>query len=235
MPQIIGISTAPWLGRCALALLLGLGACTYTEGARDNPFARSFAWFSYLNGDDIRSYCKAGGPDRYRIVYNGNWDEQVRTYDITTDGAGGGELVIQVTGRADLSTAVELDSLLAPWRGRQERRALGRGEVNAVRDALAASGFRTPPPAGTRLQSWSFFWLAVACEGGRFTYNGWGYPSDRFKAVTLLAPLQAVDRTGIAFNPPREDTLPDRDDRMRQRYYELVITTDGIKDNFTPF
>lgn len=235
MRVIISTSSKLRGSAAVLGLVLALGGCTFTESARDNPFRRSFAWFSYLNADDLRSYCKGGGPDRYRLVYNGSWDEQVRTYDLTANDAGGADLVVQVAGRADLSTAVELQDILAPWRGRQERRRLTRSEFGAIREAVAASGLRTPPPEGTRLQSWGFFWLAAACEGGRFYYNGWGYPTDRFAAVRLQAPLQAVDGTGVAFNPPREDTRPERERRQEQRYYELVITAEGIKDNFTPF
>jgi hypothetical protein len=215
--------------------VLGASGCTYKPGYEDSPVARSFAWFSYLNADDIRSQCSGSGPDRYRIVYNGNTDEQVRTYDITADSGGGGDLKVQVTGVADWAAGVPIDDLLSPWRGRIERRQLSADQLQAIRSALRASGFSTPPPDGTILRSWSFYWLAAACEGGRFTFNGWGYPSDRFARATLAGPLMAVDPTGIAFNPPRDDTRPDQDDRRRQRYYQLVITSEGIRDNFTPF
>lgn len=225
------------LARLAAAVgVVVLAGCTYREGARENPILRSFAWFSYLNGDDLRSYCRAGGPDRYRIVYNGDWNQQVRTYDLTADDAGGADLVIQVSGDANfLGSGVSLGDPLSPWRGRIERRKIGRGEFQAIRDALRQSGFDTPPPAGTRLQSWGFFWLVAACESGRFKFNGWSHPGARFERVALVPVLQAVDNTGVAFNPPREVWRLDKDERERLQYYELLITGEGIKDNFTPF
>ena len=223
----------------AILGLLGLAACSYRAGYGDNPFTRSFSWYSYLNGDDLRAYCRGGGPDRYRIVYNGVWEEQVRTYDITADpDRGGGDLVVQVSGPPDLSQEIPLDDLLAPWRGKIVRDRIGRGELRAVRDALRTSGFDTPPPEGTRLQSWSFFWIAIACEGGRFKYNAWGYPSERFERVTLRPPLEAVDRSGVPFNPPRPDTEPERSDDTpgrRPDRYQLVVTPDGISGHFTAF
>jgi hypothetical protein len=219
-----------------VALVLLMTACTYREENRSNPILRNLAWFSYLNGDDIRSYCRAGGPDRYRLVYNGNWYEQVRTYDLTATGDGGADLVIQVSGDANLMGGISLSDPLAPWRGRIERGQVGRGEFRAIRDALHASGFATPPPKGTRLKSWGFFWLAAGCEGGKFRYNGWAHPSARFEGVRLRDALMAVDKTGVAFNPPREvDFRLDREQKEAQQHYQLVITAEGIKDNFIPF
>lgn len=225
------------IGMVMAAVLLAISACSYREGAGDNPITRSFAWFSYLNGDDLRSYCKAGGPDRYRIVYNADWNEQVRTYDLTANADGGADLALQVFGAGNwLGSGVSITDPLAPWRGRAERRVISRGELRAIRDALRASGFDTPPPVGTRVRSWGFFWLVATCEGGRFRYNGWAHPSPRYDAVALMPALKAVDNTGIAFNPAREvDWRLDRDQREHLQHYQLVITPDGIKDNFTPF
>jgi hypothetical protein len=220
-------------GISVLGLIL-LAACAYQPGYRDNPFKRSFSWFSYLNADDLRSYCAAGGPDRYRIVYNGRADEQVRTYDLTATSTGGADLVVQVSGGADFSKPIPLDDLLSPWRGKIERTIIGRGPLRAIRDALRASHFDMPPPSGTRVHSWNFFWLAMACESGRFTYNGWGYGSPRFNQVVLQKSLMAVDPTGIAFNPPREVEPPEIEGG-RHEFYELYVTSKGTKGNFTLF
>src|SRR5947207_5833773 len=48
----------------------------------DEPIVRTFNWFSYVGGDDIRSACVPGGRDRVRLVYNALWEEQVRVYDV---------------------------------------------------------------------------------------------------------------------------------------------------------
>ena len=59
------------------ALMLGLAACTYRPGA-DNPVARNLTWFSYAGAGDIRADCRPGAADRMRLIYNGDYDEQVR-------------------------------------------------------------------------------------------------------------------------------------------------------------
>ena len=214
--------------------ILLVAACTFKAGDRENPIFRSFSWFSYLGGEDIRAECRSGSPDRYRIVYNGIWDEQVRTYDITADGKGGAGLVLQVSGDLDVFQ-IQLNDPLGPWRGKIQRRELSAREFGAIRDALYASGFAAPPPSGMRLQSWSFFWLAAACEGGKFAYNGWAYPSPRFDGVKLAAPLLAVDKSGIALARPRDTDRPRAVDRQEKPFYELAISAQGIRDNFTPF
>jgi hypothetical protein len=211
-----------------------LAACAYKPGYRDNPFTRSFSWFSYLNADDLRPMCKVGAPDRYRIVYNGRAEEQVRTYDLTVTSTGGADLIVQVSGDADFSQPIPLGDLLSPWRGRIERTTISRSQLGTIHDALRASDFKMPPPRGTRVHSWNFFWLAMACENGQFTYNGWGYDSPRFKQVVLQKPLMAVDPTGIAFNPSRAVEPPEIE-AGRHEYYELYVTPSGTKGNFTLF
>ena len=89
--RVLGLVPALVLG---LGLVLVLSACTYRAGDEDNPIRRSFSWFSYLNADDLRSACTRGAPERYRIVYNAVWQEQVRTYDFIIHGNGGDVKII---------------------------------------------------------------------------------------------------------------------------------------------
>ncbi len=49
----------------------------------DNPAVRKVAWFSYLDGNDIREAARPGAPDRFRLVYNGQYEKQIRSYEIT--------------------------------------------------------------------------------------------------------------------------------------------------------
>src|SRR6266481_7055737 len=69
-------------GRTAtLALVLGvLAACV--NAPLGNPFGRSLGWFNYLDASDIRSACTQRSGERYRLIYNAVWGEQVRIYDI---------------------------------------------------------------------------------------------------------------------------------------------------------
>jgi len=216
-------------------LILAAPACTYRAGYEDNPVSRSFAWFSYLNSDDLRKTCRPGAPNRYRLVYNAVWQEQVRTYDITADPGGGGVFKAQVRGETDFARPIPLDDLLAPWRPRTVRKRIGRADLARVRAALRQSGFYAPVPQGTRVRSWGFFWVAAACEDGRFQFNAWSYPSKRFDQVELSGVLGALDGTGLAFNPPRETWRPDWDEQRHVDRYELVVRGNGFADNLKLF
>ena len=82
-----------------LTVLVVAAGCTYREGGVGNPITRKFQYFSYLGGDDIRRDCVPGAPARYRLVYNANYYEQVRTYDLRRGAPGSGAvLTIQVFG-----------------------------------------------------------------------------------------------------------------------------------------
>ncbi len=226
-------------GRSVIAILatlaaLALPACAYRAGYEDNPITRSFGWFSYINADDLRSACAPGAPDRYRLIYNAVWQEQVRTYDITAAG-GGAELKAQVRGETDFARPIPLDDLLAPWRPVTVRKRLAAGELRRLRAALHQSGFYVPAPDGTRVASWGFFWVAAACEGGRFYFNAWSYPSPRYDRVRLAGLLGGFDATGIPFNAPRETWRPDWDEQRGVDRYELVVRGNGFADNLKLF
>jgi hypothetical protein len=215
-------------------LILGLSACTYRAGLEDNPITRSFAWFSYLNADDLRKTCQPGAPDRYRVVYNGVWQEQVRTYDLTA-GRGGVDFKAQVRGETDFARPIPLDDVLAPWRPQTVRKRIDAADLARLRASLRQSGFYAPVPQGTRVRSWGFFWVAAACEGGRFRFNAWSYPSTRFDGVTLAPVLGRLDGTGVPFSPPRETWRPDWDEDRHVDRYELVVRGNGFADNLKLF
>ena len=60
---------------------LTLTACEFT-GAFDGAFSRNLKWFSYIGGEDLRKACGPGADDRFRFVYNGIYEKQIRSYDI---------------------------------------------------------------------------------------------------------------------------------------------------------
>src|SRR3546814_13261450 len=90
--------------RAAAVLLpcLLLAACLY-RGNIDDPMTIKATWLSYLNGDDMRAACVEGAPLQYRLIYNADYDEQLRSYAVTgtpgSDGdAGGGRLAVRGLG-----------------------------------------------------------------------------------------------------------------------------------------
>lgn len=189
----------------ALAVLVGLGfavgACTY-RGNFDDPIQRRFQWFSFLDGGDIRADCASGRPDRYRLVYNARFAEQVRAYEVTADGGGGAHLVARARGPYANLLEFRLEDPLAPFRWRRSQAMLAPAEFQAFKAALAADGFLEPPPVGERYSSERFYWVASGCMDGVHHFGAWRYPSPGFAAMTVPRFLVERDQTGIPVNSP---------------------------------
>src|ERR1700752_2998780 len=133
--------------RAALKLTLMayvLGGCAYHGPSQtdiDNPAVRRVAWFSYLDGNDIRERCAEGAPDRYRLVYNGQYGKQLRSYEITqaSPKPGGAYFTARAMGPTNLAE-VYFDDLLAPWRWQKSEAQLSGAEFDQFRDLLLQSG-----------------------------------------------------------------------------------------------
>jgi hypothetical protein len=89
----------------------------YSVGEIDNPLTQRITWFSYLGGSDIAEACGRGAGERYRIIYNGRYEEQLRSYEVTVHGDSA-DLVVRVREQANL-TELSTADLLAPWRWRK--------------------------------------------------------------------------------------------------------------------
>ncbi len=196
-----------------------LAACTY-RGDLETPFVQKFAWFSLLNGDDLRETCGAAAgaspDDRYRFIYNARYTKHVRVYDLTVQPDGAGTLLSRVQLPQNLSRVV-IDSpgdLLSPWSWNSATTALTAQEVGQLTTALANSGFGQEPPVGRWLDSRAYYWIAVACVGGRMVFNAWSYPSERYDKISFPSVLARFDRTGIAMPPPQK---VDASGRLRAR------------------
>lgn len=187
-----------------LTLLLAgavLVGCAY-RGGIDEPVTRRASWFSYLDGGGIREACGPGTIDRYRLVYNGRYTEQLRSYEVTGDGAGGAILVSRALDEANLMD-LRLDDLQAPWRWKRAEARLSPAEMQELTSRLGQSGLFDAAPDGLRLDSWKFYWIASGCHDGVFQFSAWEHPSPRWDALTFPAFLFERDATGVAVNPPR--------------------------------
>lgn len=188
-----------------LIFALFLAGCAY-RGGIDQPVVRKLSWFSYLNGDDIRRQCTAGAPDRYRLVYNGIYLQQVRMYEI--GGAGGGApgatMETRVLGPADVSdfTVGRPGDLFAPWRGAVAHSTLSPTQMQTLRDDLGRDGAFDGAPEGLELNSADFYWTVVACVGGKTHFAAYRWPSKAFKELTFPRDVFAWDNSKIAVNPP---------------------------------
>ena len=193
---------ANFMARVAVTvLLLALAGCTYRPGA-DNPVARNLSWYSYVGAADIRAACSPGATDQMRLIYNGKYDEQVRSYDVFAL-ADGGKVEVRARDPQDLTKSFELFDLFAPWRAEGRMIRIGAKDLTDLRRSLADSGLVRPAPDGLRLESTEHYWLANVCLDGQFTVNAWKYPSARFDALSFPAVLLRIDATGIALNPPQ--------------------------------
>jgi hypothetical protein len=218
----------------AAAAALGIAGCAY-RGGLDQPIERKLSWFSYLGADDIRASCVPGAPDRYRLVYNGDYEKQVRTYDLVADGAGGALLTARASRPVDLSsfTVSDLSDLGGPWRWAKSTMYLPPDAFADLRRRLDESGFAAGAPEGLTLYSAGFWWLAAGCEAARFHFAAWAYPDAGFRQLEFPERLLAFDGTGVAVNPPHVlvgDPLTERgqpDERSEQRF-ALTVHADGI-------
>ena len=214
-----------------------VSGCAYHDAATsdiDNPAVRKVAWFSYLDGNDIRESCVTGSPDRFRLVYNGQYEKQLRSYEITAEGTqnGGAYFVARALGHSNL-VEVSLDDLLAPWRWQKSESRLSATEFDQFRDLLTQSGWGRGAPQGKILHSRDFYWVAAGCQDGQFHFDAWVDAQGDFRQITFQDFLLARDKTGIAFRKP-EKVLPiDRTEqgRPRERFapiFALSVSGEGL-------
>jgi hypothetical protein len=214
-----------------------LGGCAYHGPARtdiDNPAVRRVAWFSYLDGNDIRQSCAPGTLDRFRLVYNGQYERQIRSYEITqaSPDPGGAYFIARAMGATNLAQ-VRLNDLLAPWRWQTSETQLSGAEFDQFRDLLLQSGWGQGAPQGKILHSRDFYWVASGCRNGQFHFDAWVDAQGDFKEIRFQEFLLARDKTGVAFRKPVQVLPRDRTEQGRARdrsatIFVLTVSGEGI-------
>ena len=209
-------------------------SCTYS-GSVDNPVLRKATWFSYVGGEDIRRDCRPGDLARYRLVYNAIWDEQVRAYDLLQSATGEGALLFATVFKGG---GLDIVQALSPgagrWGGERADRRLDEATYRDLVAAIERSGLNAPSPDGLRLYSFSFFWVAMGCVDGRFHFNAWDHPADRFNRIAFAQPLFALDNTGVPVNPARPINLAERRGwayagSHEKTNFELMVGVNGLR------
>lgn len=183
----------------ALVPLL-LAGCTTFTGNVSNPFERSFTWFSYVAGDDIRAACTADAPDAYRFVYNAFYERQIRAYDLTQAGDGA-ELLSRARNRAGNVARFQLNNPLGPWELDRSTVALDAAQAAAITEAFAADAASAPSSAGRQVASNQFYWIVAACRAGTFGLTVFDDRRTDLGALAFPEALLAHDGTGVAFEP----------------------------------
>lgn len=219
---------------CVAAALLVLGGCAATEGASDNPILRKFQWFSYMEGGDFRDTCGHGETDRYRLIYNAVYTEQVRIYELSPRALA---LHARVMLPADVrSFSINgLDGLLDPWRGKTAVTQLATSDVDAIVADLKAVGVFGPPNVGTELASQGFFWTIAACHEGQYHFTGFSWPSTDLENLSFAKTLFDLDQTEIFINAPRKTktskfAYPANKSKVQVQQYHQKIGERGLVD-----
>mgnify|MGYP001277184538 CR=1 FL=1 len=182
-------------------LVLLLGACTYDASYTD-PIRRSFTWFTYVSGEDIRNSCSVSSPDQLRFVYNGIYQHQVRSYDVSY-----ASHTIKTNVRSGgLLNDLKVDDLLAPWRGETTVLEVSDQELNLLKKSVIADGVKDKPNVGLRLYSDQFYWTVAACIDGEYHFNGYKWGNEEFDKLTFDDVLRTLDVSDVAFNEPKKLT-----------------------------
>lgn len=234
---------------CVAALALTLADTTAAWAQRpdrnvDPPIVRSFNWFSYVGGDDIRAACSAEGRSRLRLIYNALWEEQVRTYEVFLQPDGFAGMTIGVL--ADQGTGANLGNLIisggldviGPWRMKRGERLLNVSETSEFLALLQASAAFGPPRDGLRLPDNDFWWTVASCRKGVWGFQAYHFPTDGFANVKFAEKLFSWDNVPIAINRPRKlepaelrrnmNAVPSRE-RDRGDRWMLVVGKDGLR------
>ncbi len=219
------MSRIKWVSTVVLAAGLVAGGCA-SQGSVGNPLVRKVTWYSFLNGDDIRKACIAGAPDRWRMVLNAVYSEQVRVYELRIAPDGSGTLDGLVFGEEDmlrLASVSSFEDLLNPWRGTSQVAALSESDVERLAGALAADGATGLRTGSDRLESDDFYWVVVGCDGGEVKFDAWTRRDPVWEDLAFAGVLREMDPTGVSF-ATWKPAPPGSFEQKRREQYRFVLT-----------
>jgi hypothetical protein len=218
---------------CTPSLALGQRA----DRNVDTPVVRSFTWFGFVGGDDIRAGCQPGGRSRVRAVYNALWEEQVRSYELflQPDGTAGLDMGVLADQGTVATMTITQGEVTNPWRMRKGQRLLGVAETRELMGLYQASAAFGPPHDGLRLPDNDFWWTVASCLNGAWGFQAYHFPTDGFANVKFAEKLFSLDNVGVAVNRPRKlepaefRRDPYKVTRGRADRWMLVVGKDGLR------
>jgi len=215
-----------------ILLSASVTGCMYKGDGIDNPATRKGTWFSFLAGDDIKARCQANAPDQVRVVYNGQWREQVRIYELGLSAPR--QLDQRVIGSGSL-TSVTTDDLLAPWRGATASATLPAEMYDWLMGTFAASGAFGPPAVGLQVPSDGYYWTAASCHHGSYHFTAWLYPQEPFQKLAFPTALAGIDATKVPFNLPHPmdagEMVSESQRRAEKERWYIKVGTNGLVGN----
>jgi hypothetical protein len=211
-----------------------LTSCSY-EGGNEQPAIRKFTWFSYIAAEDIKKKCIHDSKTQYRFVYNGVYNEQVRTYDIVQIGRYRYDIKITVAEEADI-TSFSLDlnnpDLFQPWEPKVSVTNVSTEDINILEQTLKDIGFFESVPRNIKLSSIDFYWVISTCIDDKFHQNAFYWPNKKFKKAEFPKLLKIWDFTGIPVNPPRRTSILSvygtTDSKDHRNHFDLEFDANGV-------
>jgi hypothetical protein len=148
---------------------------------------RTLSWAGYLNGEDLRAACVQGAADRYRLVFNADYNQHVRTYDVTGDADfGGARVQARVIQATDLARVDQSDPL-APEHAQVTEARMTAQQFAMLALQLYESGAFEPLAPEPDTASNGVYWLVTGCRGGQWFFNVYPFPLDSFANVRAEA------------------------------------------------
>lgn len=205
----------------------------------DPPIVRSFNWFAYVGGDDIRADCGKDGRNRMRLIYNAVYSEQVRTYELFLQPDGTTGMSIGVLAEQGVVSNLLLfngGDVLKPWSMKHGERILNAGETRDLMALFQASAAFGPPRDGLRLPDVDFWWTVASCRDGIWGFQAYHHPTDGFANVKFAQKLFSLDTVPVPVNPPRKLVPAElrRDpnapvNHMKANQWTLTVGKDGLR------
>jgi hypothetical protein len=218
-----------------LFLTTVLAACQ-AQGPAGNRADFRYQWLSYLQGDDMRATCRADGPDRLRLIYNADFNKEIRTYDLFI--ADGGTGVLDTRRWISSGNLISLSggSLSSLLDGQTGQVSLSAEQVFELTGLVAESGFPGPVPVGASLRSDGYFWAGLACVDGVFGIQVW--QGDAMREIRFAGLLESWDPIAAPLPAASSASLPPlssviaanrRNKDASLLYYEAVVEQAAIK------
>jgi hypothetical protein len=215
-----------------ILLSASVAGCMYKGEGIDNPVVRKGTWYSFLAGDDIKANCRPGSPDQVRAVYNGQWREQVRIYELGLKAPR--QLDQRVIGAGTL-TSFTTDDLLAPWRGTTASATMPAEMNDWLMSSFAASGAFGPPAVGLQMPSDGYYWTVASCTHGSYHFTAWLYPREEFEKLTFPKALLGIDATKVPFNEPHPmnagEMVSESQRRAEHERWYIKVGPNGLVGN----
>lgn len=219
--------------------------CTYQ--GNDNPVSKRAAWHSYLNGDDLRAACTADAPERYRFIYNLNYQKQIRVYELTAHKKN--ILNVTVASKKNLLNTVmdsaQPDSLFPQHPANQPnfflprhpvkvQTQLNETDVTRLRAALQHDGLLDGAPEGLELPSDAPYWIIVSCRNGRIDFDAILNSKEDNARLSFDDLLLDWDPTGIPIIEVRPAEIAEQfyDPLLAKHRFNLRVGKNGLWRQF---